>query len=164
MTTEMKSAFVLGIDGLPYTLAKRLIADGVMPNLGKLAASRGALAQMHTTIPDFSCTAWTSFATGVNPGKHGMVFMAFRIFIPRTGIAGYQRRPLARRFRCGTPLATRAVGRWCLTCRRPTRRFRCVAKWSRGLLRQTSTSRSTPPPEFADTLCGIKVTDLFKGG
>ena len=73
----MKPAFVFGIDGLPFTLAKRLIGQGIMPNLGALA-NQGTLAQMHTTVPDFSCVAWTSFATGVNPGKHGIYgFMDF---------------------------------------------------------------------------------------
>lgn len=67
----MKPAFVLGIDGLPYSLARRLIDQGLMPSLERLA-QRGTLAQMHTTVPDFSCVAWTSFATGVNPGKHGV--------------------------------------------------------------------------------------------
>jgi len=78
----LKPVFVLGIDGLPYTLARRLIDDGTMPNLG-LLAQRGTLAQMHTTIPDFSCVAWTSFATGVNPGKHGIY--GFQDFHPKTG-------------------------------------------------------------------------------
>jgi len=67
----MKPAFVLGIDGLPYTLTMRLIDECVMPNMGELIKS-GTFAQMDTTIPDFSCVAWTSFATGVNPGKHGI--------------------------------------------------------------------------------------------
>lgn len=78
----IKPAFVLGIDGLPYTLAGKLIADGVMPNLGRLA-QQGTLARMHTTVPDFSCVAWTSFATGVNPGKHGIY--GFMDFDPRQG-------------------------------------------------------------------------------
>lgn len=78
----MKPAFVLGIDGLPYTLAKRLIAEGVMPNLGVLAG-RGTLAKMHTAVPDFSCVAWTSLATGVNPGKHGIY--GFQDFNPNNG-------------------------------------------------------------------------------
>ena len=78
----MKPAFILGIDGLPYTLARRLIDEGVMPNLGVLA-KRGTLAQMHTTVPDFSCVAWTSFATGVNPGKHGIY--GFQDFSPQNG-------------------------------------------------------------------------------
>lgn len=67
----MKRAFILGIDGLPYTLARRLIDQGRMPSLAALTR-RGTLAQMQSTVPDCSCTAWTSFATGVNPGKHGI--------------------------------------------------------------------------------------------
>jgi len=67
----MKPAFVLGIDGLPFTLSQKLINDGVFSNLGHLL-QQGSLSQMHTTVPDFSCVAWTSFATGVNPGKHGI--------------------------------------------------------------------------------------------
>jgi len=73
----MNPVFVLGIDGLPYTLSSGLVDKGVMPNLGRLMRS-GHLQQMHTTVPDFSCVAWTSFATGVNPGKHGIYgFMDF---------------------------------------------------------------------------------------
>jgi len=73
----MNSAFVLGIDGLPYTLSTKLVKQGVMPNLGELM-QEGDLLQMHTTVPDFSCVAWTSFSTGVNPGKHGIYgFMDF---------------------------------------------------------------------------------------
>lgn len=78
----MKPVFVFGIDGLPYTLARRLITEGLMPNLGQLSAGPGTLAQMHTTVPDFSCVAWTSFATGVNPGKHGIY--GFQDFHPKT--------------------------------------------------------------------------------
>jgi len=77
----VRSALVLGVDGLPYTLAKRLIDEGVMPNLGALSI-KGTLAQLHTTVPDFSCVAWTSFATGVNPGKHGIY--GFNDFDPTT--------------------------------------------------------------------------------
>jgi predicted AlkP superfamily phosphohydrolase/phosphomutase len=80
----MRPAFILGIDGLPYTLARRLIDDGTMPNLGRLAR-QGTLSRMHTTVPDFSCVAWTSFATGVNPGKHGIY--GFQDFHFKTGEA-----------------------------------------------------------------------------
>ncbi len=76
----MKRAFVLGIDGLPFTLASRLIEDEVMPNLGRVAR-QGTLARLHTTVPDFSCVAWTSFATGVNPGRHGIY--GFQDFHPK---------------------------------------------------------------------------------
>lgn len=78
----MNPAFVLGIDGLPYTLVHRLVKEGVMPNMAALMQT-GSLSQMHTTVPDFSCVAWTSFATGVNPGKHGIY--GFQDFHPKNG-------------------------------------------------------------------------------
>ncbi|HEY6331718.1 MAG TPA: alkaline phosphatase family protein [Blastocatellia bacterium] len=64
-------AVVIGLDGTPYTLAKRFIADGTMPSLAEIAR-RGSLLQMDTSIPDISSVAWTSFMTGSNPGRHGV--------------------------------------------------------------------------------------------
>lgn len=79
----MKPAFVLGIDGLPFTLVHKLIDEGVMPNFKQLLAGPGQLSQLHVTVPDFSCVSWTSFYTGVNPGKHGIY--GFTDFDPQTG-------------------------------------------------------------------------------
>jgi predicted AlkP superfamily phosphohydrolase/phosphomutase len=62
---------LLGLDGTPYTLARRFIKDGTMPNLAGLVG-RGTLLQMDTSIPDISSVAWTSFMTGANPGRHGI--------------------------------------------------------------------------------------------
>jgi len=64
-------AVVLGIDGVPYTLLKRFISDGIMPNLASLAA-KGTLRDMTASIPEVSSTSWSTFMTGVNPGKHGI--------------------------------------------------------------------------------------------
>ncbi len=79
----MKPAFVLGIDGLPFTLTHRLMDDGVMPNFAALLERSGQLSQLEVTVPDFSCVSWTSFYTGVNPGKHGIY--GFVDFEPDTG-------------------------------------------------------------------------------
>ncbi|MBI5740248.1 MAG: alkaline phosphatase family protein [Nitrospirae bacterium] len=62
---------VLGIDGVPCSLLHRFIAEGLMPNLAKLAA-KGTLADMTASIPEVSSTSWTTFMTGVNPGRHGI--------------------------------------------------------------------------------------------
>jgi predicted AlkP superfamily phosphohydrolase/phosphomutase len=62
---------VLGIDGVPYTLLKRFIDDGLMPNLANLAV-KGTLTDMTASIPEVSSTSWSTFMTGVNPGKHGI--------------------------------------------------------------------------------------------
>lgn len=45
---------------------------GYLPNLARLCAE-GACGPLTTTLPPVSASAWTSFATGTNPGKHGLV-------------------------------------------------------------------------------------------
>jgi predicted AlkP superfamily phosphohydrolase/phosphomutase len=62
---------VLGLDGVPFSLLKKLFDGGVMPNLAAAARS-GAFLSMETTLPPVSSVAWTSFMTGKNPGDHGI--------------------------------------------------------------------------------------------
>ncbi|MCF7957177.1 MAG: alkaline phosphatase family protein, partial [Phycisphaerae bacterium] len=62
---------VLSIDGVPIGLIRRMIDQGDMPNLGALVARNG-LRQMRSVQPTVSCVAWASYATGVNPAKHGI--------------------------------------------------------------------------------------------
>jgi predicted AlkP superfamily phosphohydrolase/phosphomutase len=62
---------VLGFDGMDPTLARRFMDEGKLPNLKALAES-GTFATLASTQPSESPTAWSSFATGVNPGKHGI--------------------------------------------------------------------------------------------
>ena len=66
-----KRVVLIGLDGTPFTLARRFIEEGTMPRLAELVG-RGELLQMDTSIPDISSVAWTSFMTGANPGKHGV--------------------------------------------------------------------------------------------
>ncbi len=62
---------VLGFDGMDPTLAERWMAEGRLPNLKRLAAT-GGLYRLETTHSPESPTAWASFATGVNAGKHNI--------------------------------------------------------------------------------------------
>lgn len=64
-------AVVLGIDGVPHSLLVELMANGVMPNMQRLAQG-GTLRRMESTLPCVSSVAWTSFRTGVNPGRMGL--------------------------------------------------------------------------------------------
>jgi predicted AlkP superfamily phosphohydrolase/phosphomutase len=61
---------VLGIDGLDPDLVSRFMDEGKLPNMQKLA-KQGALQRLETT-PSAGPSAWASFATGTNPGKHGV--------------------------------------------------------------------------------------------
>ena len=63
--------FVIGFDGMDPTLTRKWMDEGKLPNLAKLAHA-GTFATLGSTQPSESPTAWSSFATGVNPGKHNI--------------------------------------------------------------------------------------------
>ena len=62
---------VLGFDGLDPDLVRQWVAAGQLPNFKKLI-DQGGLYDLETTHSAESPTAWASFATGVNPGKHNI--------------------------------------------------------------------------------------------
>lgn len=68
---KQNRVIVLGIDGVPYSLLARFIDSGIMPNLAKVTAG-GTLSPMTASIPEVSSTSWSTFMTGVNPGRHGI--------------------------------------------------------------------------------------------
>ena len=69
--SKVKKVVILGLDGLDYSLTQRFLADGKLPNLDKLS-QKGCFKRLTTTIPPISPVAWSSFQTGVNPGKHNI--------------------------------------------------------------------------------------------
>ncbi|HYN07251.1 MAG TPA: alkaline phosphatase family protein [Vicinamibacterales bacterium] len=62
---------ILGFDGLDPDLVQQYVKAGQMPTFERLM-SRGGLYPLETTVSPESPTAWASFATGVNPGKHNI--------------------------------------------------------------------------------------------
>ena len=62
---------VLGFDGVDPKLLARWTAEGHLPNVQKLMRT-GTVQPLGTTDPPESPVAWASFATGTNPGKHGI--------------------------------------------------------------------------------------------
>jgi predicted AlkP superfamily phosphohydrolase/phosphomutase len=62
---------ILGFDGLDPDLVRQYIDAGQMPTFKRLM-TRGGLYPLETTVSPESPTAWASFATGVNPGKHNI--------------------------------------------------------------------------------------------
>jgi predicted AlkP superfamily phosphohydrolase/phosphomutase len=71
--------FIMGFDGMDPTLARRFMDEGKLPNLKKLADT-GTFTKLETTQPSESPVAWSSFATGVNPGKHNIYDFLVRDF------------------------------------------------------------------------------------
>src|SRR5262249_52875293 len=53
-------------------LVRRWMDEGKLPNIRKLAAAGGGVRALGTTHSPESPTAWASFATGVNAGKHNI--------------------------------------------------------------------------------------------
>ena len=62
---------ILGFDGLDPDLVQRWMAEGKLPNMKRLA-DQGGMYPLQTTHSPESPTAWASFATGVNAGKHNI--------------------------------------------------------------------------------------------
>jgi len=62
---------ILGLDGLDPGLTQRFMQAGLMPHLKRLQED-GTFRTLGTTCPAISPVAWSSFQTGVNPGRHGI--------------------------------------------------------------------------------------------
>ena len=62
---------VVGLDGMDPQVATRLMERGDLPALNSLR-NGGTFAPLGSTCPPISPVAWSSFATGVNPGKHNI--------------------------------------------------------------------------------------------
>src|ERR1700752_1430083 len=68
---QIKRAVILGFDGMDPDLTERFIAEGKLPSLAKLR-EQGTFRELRTTFPAISPVAWSTFMTGVNPGKHNI--------------------------------------------------------------------------------------------
>ncbi|GAB4265885.1 MAG: alkaline phosphatase family protein [Candidatus Promineifilaceae bacterium] len=66
---KYKRVMVIGLDGATFDLIKPWAAQGYLPNLQKLM-NEGASGNLQSVHPPESPLAWTSFATGKNPGQH----------------------------------------------------------------------------------------------
>lgn len=62
---------LIGVDGMDPKVTGHLIKDGKLPNLEALSKS-GSFMELATSNPPNSPVAWTSIATGRNPGKHNL--------------------------------------------------------------------------------------------
>jgi predicted AlkP superfamily phosphohydrolase/phosphomutase len=68
----MKSkVIVLGLDGLEPSIVESLMNRGELPNFSRLR-EQGGYSRLQTTYPAQTPVAWSSFATGTNPGGHGI--------------------------------------------------------------------------------------------
>lgn len=66
-----RRVIIVGLDGMDPGIATRFIQEGRLPNLKKLA-DKGVFRPLNTSNPSMSPVAWSSFATGVDPSRHGI--------------------------------------------------------------------------------------------
>ncbi|MGZ3625238.1 MAG: alkaline phosphatase family protein [Ktedonobacteraceae bacterium] len=71
---------IIGLDGATPDLAECWVAENKLPYLKQIMRN-GVYGTLKSTYPPISPAAWTTFATGYNPGKHGTY--DFRDYDPR---------------------------------------------------------------------------------
>ena len=67
----MVKVLVIGLDGATWDVIKPWIEEGSLPTFKRLM-EEGSWGNLKSTIPPISPPAWTSIATGKNPGKHAI--------------------------------------------------------------------------------------------
>lgn len=88
----------IGLDGSTFDLLDPLMEAGLMPRLHRFI-SEGVRGPLETTIPPITPTAWVSWMTGKNPGKHGV----FEFLLRRKGSGELPDMPISSRSRDGLP-------------------------------------------------------------
>lgn len=89
-----KKVIVIGLDGLEPKIVSSMLGTGALPNLAKLKES-GGYSHIRTTYPAQTPVAWSSFATGTNPGGHGIfdfITRDPRTYLPDMALNRYQKR------------------------------------------------------------------------
>jgi len=68
---EVPKVIVLGFDGADAEMARQWMDAGELPNLARLR-DEGSFAPLRSTIPSQTPVSWSTFSTGLNPGRHSI--------------------------------------------------------------------------------------------
>src|SRR3954452_15614332 len=93
-TPRFSRVIVIGLDGLEPSIAEPMLQAGQLPNLA-LLQSQGGYSRIQTTSPAQTPVAWSTFATGVNPGAHGIFDFVRRnpvTYLPELGLNRYEQK------------------------------------------------------------------------
>ncbi|HEY9519276.1 MAG TPA: alkaline phosphatase family protein [Gemmatimonadales bacterium] len=108
---RVRRVLVLGLDGLSPDLAEPMLARGELPAMARIQTA-GGYGRVATTFPAQTPVAWSSFATGTNPGGHGIFDFLRRdpaTYLPDLSLNRYEQKnafvpPKAVNLRGGVPL------------------------------------------------------------
>ena len=95
---------ILGLDAFDATTFEQLSEQGKLPNLTEYVEA-GRYARFEVANPPQSEVSWTSIATGLNPGGHGLFDFVYRD--PATYHIGVSLLPTRRGF-AGSTLTLQA--------------------------------------------------------
>lgn len=140
---------VIGLDGGTFDLIQPWAEAGLLPTFDRLM-KEGAWGRLRSTMPPITAPAWASFATGKNPGQHGLIDFVFRR--PNS----YDVSPVNASLRRGRSLWSllSAGGKNVIVVNVPLTYPPEPVKGCliSGLLTPSERSNFTYPPELADTL------------
>jgi predicted AlkP superfamily phosphohydrolase/phosphomutase len=72
-----RKIMIIGLDGVPLGIIQRWAAGGHLPTLQRLMDG-GTVGPLASTIPPTSGPSWSTFVTGMNPGKTGIYDFLYR--------------------------------------------------------------------------------------
>ncbi len=67
-----RKILILGLDGVTWDVLRPLMDEGRMPHL-RGVVEEGASGVLRSTTPPITPAAWTTFLTGKQPGRHGII-------------------------------------------------------------------------------------------
>ena len=91
---NVKKTIVIGLDGLAPEIVEPLLASGGLPGMARLG-DQGGFARLQTTSPAQTPVAWSTFATGLNPGGHGIfdfIRRDPRTYLPQLAFSRYEQK------------------------------------------------------------------------
>jgi len=155
-----RRAVIVGFDGMDYNQLKRFRDEGLdLPNFSALE-KEGTFAPLWSTEPPISPVAWSTFSTGVNPGKHNIFdFLTTdrATYMPR--IAGSDILPPRRNLKLGKRVFPLSKPR--IELLRKSKSFWKVAG-EHGIFSSVLRVPFTFPPEkfYGNMLSGLGTPDL----
>ena len=76
-----KKVLIIGLDGATFDVLGPIMNQGLMPNMKHLIDT-GTSGILNSTKPPITPAAWTTFMTGMGPGRHGVI--DFEHYNPQT--------------------------------------------------------------------------------